>query len=113
VIPEEPEVIGGASVGASPPSATAAPNTLAGDDAARRQAEREARRAARRAAGPTGQGWPGGLIFGVLLILVGAWFLFRRWLPQLDTGAWWPLLVIGFGVALIALALRPGGRSAD
>jgi phage shock protein C len=130
VIPEEPEPAPGApptptdlqpSASTTTLPASQPPDTLVADGAANqgaRAADRQARRQERRevrATGRTGSGFgfPGGLVFGVVLILVGAWLLARRWLPQLDADAWTPLLIIGFGVGLIALAMRPGGRSAD
>jgi phage shock protein PspC (stress-responsive transcriptional regulator) len=97
---------------ATTPAAMPSSPTLVADDAAQRRADRDARRETHRVSRAT-FGIPGGLIFGILLIVVGAWFLARRWLPQLDTDAWTPLIVIAFGVVLIALAMRPGGRSAD
>ncbi len=78
--------------------------------AARHEA-REARRAARRASGLHGSA-----ILGVILVLVGAWFLAREWLPQLDFDWFWPLILVGIGVVLLVSALsRPpddrGGAS--
>jgi phage shock protein PspC (stress-responsive transcriptional regulator) len=122
VIPEEPEAKPGSPPAAvvepplppaTTPAAVPSPPGLVADDAAQRRADRDALREARVARATSGNGIPGGLIFGILLIVVGAWFLARRWLPQLDTDAWTPLVVIAFGVVLIALAMRPGGRSAD
>jgi hypothetical protein len=53
------------------------------------------------------------LIFGALLILVGAWFLVRPYLPRFDVGAYWPYLVIGLGVVLIVAAMQRGRPSGD
>jgi phage shock protein C len=49
----------------------------------------------------------GGLIFGIVLILIGAWFLLREYVPQIDTDALWPLLAVGAGILLIVLSIRP------
>src|SRR5918994_1397417 len=50
----------------------------------------------------------GGLVLGLLLILVGAWFLIREYLPQVDLDATWPLLAVAAGVLLVVVALVPG-----
>ena len=52
------------------------------------------------------------LIGGILLILIGAWFLAMQFFPQL--GEWinielsWPLIIIGVGVFLLVLGLLVG-----
>jgi phage shock protein C len=48
----------------------------------------------------------GALIFGILLIIVGAWFLLRRVFPALEFDNWWPILLIGIGVVLLIGAAR-------
>ncbi|MCI0346383.1 MAG: PspC domain-containing protein [Chloroflexi bacterium] len=48
----------------------------------------------------------GALVFGVLLIVVGAWFLVRRAIPGIDLDNWWPVLLIGIGVVLLVGAAR-------
>jgi phage shock protein C len=53
----------------------------------------------------------GGLVGGLLLISIGGFFLLRQLLPDLDLGAWWPLILIGIGVLLVAMSVRPGRRS--
>lgn len=52
----------------------------------------------------------GGLILGLLLILVGAWFLVRQVVPALDLGLIWPIIAIGAGVLLVLLAVAPRRR---
>ena len=54
---------------------------------------------------PRGDG-RGALAFGVLLIVVGAWFLLRRAIPGLDLDNWWPVFLIGIGVVLLVGAAR-------
>ena len=46
-----------------------------------------------------------GLVAGVILILLGAWFLVDRYV-HLDWAVVWPVVVIAAGVALIAEAAR-------
>jgi phage shock protein C len=115
VIPEEPETWtplaesrpdAAASSVASPPTATA---TTAPTD---REARRDARRAARVARrGPGDRS--AALILGVLLILVGGWFLVRPYIPRFDIGVYWPYVVIGLGLVLIVAAAGRRGPSAD
>jgi len=51
---------------------------------------------------------PGGpLVLGVILILLGAYFLLRQYAPQVDVGAAWPVLAIAAGVLLVVLSLVP------
>jgi phage shock protein C len=53
----------------------------------------------------------GGLIGGLILILVGGFFLVRELLPSFDLGFWWPTVAIALGVLLVVLALIPSRRS--
>jgi phage shock protein C len=115
VIPEEPETWtppagahadAAASSVAPPPTATAA--TAPGDRDPRRDA-RQAARAARRGPGDRSAA----LILGVLLVVVGGWFLIRPYIPRFDIGVYWPYVVIGLGVVLIVAAATRRGRSAD
>ncbi len=66
------------------------------------------RRTDRRDRHRSGQG---GLIFGMLLILVGGYFLVRQFVPTIDLGAWWPVILIGLGFLLVVIAVLPGRRS--
>jgi phage shock protein PspC (stress-responsive transcriptional regulator) len=76
---------------------------------AQSRAERRAARAARRAEGKPGQAT---LVLGVILILLGGWFLLEQYVPAFDAGRFWPFIVIGLGVVLLAFAFgaRPGGK---
>jgi phage shock protein C len=111
---------GGASAGTSSGGASAAPNAagFAGDppptgrpqsraDArdARRAARWDARAARREARGRNGR--TGTLVVGVLLILVGAWYLVREFLPSIDFDWFWPLVLVAVGVVVLVLAVRP------
>jgi phage shock protein PspC (stress-responsive transcriptional regulator) len=48
----------------------------------------------------------GALVIGAMLILVGAFFLIRQFVPALDFDAIWPVAIIIGGGLLIALAFR-------
>jgi phage shock protein C len=50
----------------------------------------------------------GALVFGVILILVGAFFLIRQYAPDIDLGFAWPALAVGLGILLVVLAFIPG-----
>ncbi len=74
------------------------------------RAARRANRRARRAAGERPIG--GALVFGGLLIIVGATFLVREWWPQIDFDWLWPIALIVLGVVVLVAAMgrrdRPG-----
>lgn len=53
----------------------------------------------------------GGLIAGLLLILLGGFFLVRQFVPSIDLSLWWPAAAIIAGVLLVVLALLPPRRS--
>ena len=94
VIPEEP-------LGAMPPSGTGPPPAGGGP-------------------GDTGWATPprrdsgsAPLIIGVVLVLLGAWFLAERYISWLDNALLWPALLIVVGALLLMGAMRrPGGPSA-
>lgn len=50
------------------------------------------------------------LIFGLILVLIGAFFLARSYIPGIDWEASWPFLLVGIGIALLLGSLR---RSAN
>lgn len=43
----------------------------------------------------------GSLIAGLVLILIGGFFLFERYMPNIDFGDFWPLLLILIGLIMI------------
>ncbi len=53
----------------------------------------------------------GGLVAGLVLIVIGAFFLVREVVPSIDLGFWWPTVAIGLGVVLVVVALMPSRRS--
>lgn len=95
VVPEAPYAASGATAAAPGTPAAAADQT--------RWEARQARRAARRQN-------PGnaGVIFGLVLVLAGAWFLIDRYVPALDTSWFIPGVLIVVGIALVLGAM---GRS--
>jgi phage shock protein C len=85
VVPEEPR------------HSTAAGSDVAGDaDASAPVAEGERRVDEGRTA----------LLVGGGLILVGVWFLVRQYLPDIDWGLIWPLLLVAAGVVILVSASR-------
>jgi len=50
-----------------------------------------------------------GILFGIVLILVGTWFLARRYI-DIDWSVVWPFMVIGLGVLLMLTAAARGRR---
>jgi phage shock protein C len=96
---------GAAWTAPAPSTSSERPGTGTGTTAwvppAQAYADRRARRAARRHRNDGAVA----LVFGVLLILVGAWFLLRPYLPSFDWGVLWPIIIIGLGVVLLVGAL--------
>jgi phage shock protein PspC (stress-responsive transcriptional regulator) len=101
VIPEEPWAV--AAPGMAPatgePGAAPAPGMASTTDP---RAEWRAARAARRAE----RGNNAGIIFGVILILAGAWFLLKSYVPLLDDRWLWPGILVVIGVLLVVAAMR-------
>ena len=52
----------------------------------------------------------GGVVVGILFILVGAYYLLRTYLPDVHLEAFWPVVLVVIGLALVAGAIRPGPR---
>ena len=51
----------------------------------------------------------GAILLGVVLVLVGGWFLLQRFLPQVDPALVWPGILIVVGLVLVVGALRRSG----
>jgi phage shock protein C len=126
VVPEEDDTYRPAA-GVAPHAATPTRATLTGetagspmpfaetgDTAEASQAAQDARaeaRAARRAARAQRGGMSPGLLFGGFLILLGAFFLIREFLPQIDFDWFWPLILVLLGLLLVMSAMGRGPRS--
>ena len=56
----------------------------------------------------------GRLIFGLVVLFVGVWFLLKNTLgldlPELDGDMLWPILVIGLGLAILFNTSRRGSQ---
>jgi phage shock protein PspC (stress-responsive transcriptional regulator) len=48
----------------------------------------------------------GSLVFGLILVGVGAWFLIREYVPQIDTDLLWPIGLVVLGIVLVIASLR-------
>jgi phage shock protein C len=68
-------------------------------------------------AAPAWQGWVderrmrrggsgGAVIFGLILIGVGIWFLLERYVPAFDRDLVWPVALVVLGAALLVVSLR-------
>jgi phage shock protein C len=105
---------GSAAAGAAGTAAGTAPGAggpPAGQASSYWTTDREARRAARRARRNSGEPSRGGIIGGVVLIVIGGFFLIREFVPWFDWHLWWPIGLIALGGLLLVLAMRPGQSS--
>jgi phage shock protein C len=102
VIPEEPDIL--PTAGGQALMETGAGSASATDAEAARRAAREARAAARRERG--GGTFPAAAVLGGFLILLGAFFLVREFLPEIDFDWFWPLILVGLGIVLVVTAVR-------
>ncbi|MFI5226317.1 MAG: PspC domain-containing protein [Candidatus Limnocylindrales bacterium] len=110
---------GGAAPGTTPPGPGAAPIAASAPSAgagpapgsagwshesmrAQRRADRDARRAARR----TNGSHTGAAIGGLILIVIGTYFLVRTALPDLHLEWFWPAALVLFGAILIVASIR-------
>lgn len=108
VIPEAPYVIGPATAadGTSDATATGAGTAAAAGAAPQTRWEaRQARRAARRGSGNAG------MIFGLILVVLGAWFLIDRYIPNIDTSWFMPGALIVVGLVLVVGAMARSGHT--
>ena len=49
------------------------------------------------------------IIFGTILILIGAWFLLDQFIPWFSFGTLWPIALVVIGAVVLLSALRRGG----
>jgi phage shock protein PspC (stress-responsive transcriptional regulator) len=85
---------------------------LAGGPATTRWlSEREQRRMLRRERRGNGE-MAGAVVFGLILILAGAFFLLRDYVPSINWSQIWPLGLIAIGAVLLLAAMfrRPASR---
>ena len=47
-----------------------------------------------------------GVLVGVGLVLIGLWFLLREYLPGINWGLIWPLILVGIGALILVGSLR-------
>ena len=54
-------------------------------------------------------------MLGIILILLGGWFLLEQYVPAFDPDRFWPFVLLFLGVVLLAFAFGgwPGGRRED
>ena len=51
-------------------------------------------------------GSSGAVVFGVILIGLGVWFLIDQYVPAIDSDLLWPVALVVVGVVLLVVALR-------
>jgi phage shock protein C len=100
VVPEQPAGIESGHV-APPATGTSGPSGVVATSAPTGASRR----------GDRSDGARGGLVAGLILIVVGGFFLIRQFIPPIDLGVWWPAIAIGLGVVLVILAVLPSRRS--
>jgi len=97
VVPESSEFgappLPPATAGAAPPAATAEPGATA---------PAWSGQPPRHRAGSSN----GGLIFGLILIGLGVWFLIDDYLPSFDRRLVWPVALVVVGLVLLLVAMR-------
>jgi phage shock protein C len=71
------------------------------------RAQRRSEHAARRQERGPGSG---AVVLGVALVVIGAYFLLREYVPAFDPDRFWPIALIALGVLLLIVAMgrRPG-----
>ncbi|HET6379454.1 MAG TPA: PspC domain-containing protein [candidate division Zixibacteria bacterium] len=53
------------------------------------------------------------MVFGLLLIGLGAWFLLDEYIPWLDRDLLWPIGLVAIGVVLLVVSARRGTPTAE
>jgi phage shock protein C len=119
-VPRPRGPVGGTPGGAGRPAGPGAPGAVPGWQAPDGATWGSATGSAPAAGPAAGTGWStpspawtpprfdtgnAGIVLGVVLVLLGAWFLVDRYLP-VDWDLLWPVVVIGLGIVLIVGAMR-------
>lgn len=52
------------------------------------------------------RGSGGAMLFGVVLIVLGAWFLIDQYIPGIDSDLLWPIALVILGAALLFVSMR-------
>lgn len=47
-----------------------------------------------------------GILVGIGLVLIGLWFLLREYLPDINWGLIWPLIIVGIGAVILFGSMR-------
>jgi phage shock protein PspC (stress-responsive transcriptional regulator) len=47
-----------------------------------------------------------GVLVGIGLVLIGAWFLVREYLPEVDWGLIWPVVLVAVGALILFTSMR-------
>ena len=53
-----------------------------------------------------GSGGRAGVVLGIGLVVVGVWFLLREYLPDINWGLLWPLVLVGIGALILVTSMR-------
>ena len=53
-----------------------------------------------------GLGGRAGVVVGIGLVAIGVWFLLREYLPDINWGLLWPLVLVGIGALILFTSMR-------
>jgi phage shock protein C len=53
-----------------------------------------------------GSGGNAGVVVGIGLVLIGAWFLLREYVPEIDWGLIWPVVLVAVGALILVTSMR-------
>jgi len=53
-----------------------------------------------------GSGGRAGVVVGIGLVAIGVWFLLREYLPDINWGLLWPLVLVGIGALIVVTSMR-------
>jgi phage shock protein C len=93
VVPEEPETL----------SATAAEPTT---DLVTGEVVAPAAEPSPASSSVLGSGGTAGVVVGIGLVVIGVWFLLGEYLPDIDWGLVWPLVLVGVGALILVTSMR-------